>query len=201
MYLGFRGGAVKVAARLGSAGYGPVTRPPLVRMFPRMKPGEHPEFFRFPAPEGRSRESTIRLEADGSFTHDGEPVVHRGLAQAMHTWIRRHPDDGRFILSNGYDWTYITVLDAPFTVLGVHEDRDRLVLSLSDGTSEPWVVADTRIGGDGALYVRVKRTLGAGFEARFSRHAQAALAPFLVESDGRPAVQVGERVEVIGPAS
>ena len=35
-----------------------------------MKPGDHPEFFRFPAPEGRSRESTIRLDAEGTFHHD-----------------------------------------------------------------------------------------------------------------------------------
>ena len=26
----------------------------------------------------------------------------------------RHPDDGRYILTNGYDWTYFTVDDAPY---------------------------------------------------------------------------------------
>ena len=39
-----------------------------------MKPGDHPEFFRFPAPEGRSRESTILLDREGRFWHDGELV-------------------------------------------------------------------------------------------------------------------------------
>ncbi len=70
-----------------------------------MKPGDHPEFFRFPAPEGRSRESTIRLDAEGRFWHEGNPVEHPKLAQAMHGWVSRHPDDHRFILTNGYDWT------------------------------------------------------------------------------------------------
>jgi hypothetical protein len=145
------------------------------------KPGEHPEFFRFPAPPGRSRESTIVLDAAGAFTHDGERVVHPGLAQAMHTWIRRHPDDGRYILSNGYDWTYFTVLDAPFTV-------------------EAWSPADTRVGVDGALYAGVKRGAAGGpFEAKFTRHAQAALEPYLVEEAGRPALQVGATRTVIGP--
>ena len=32
-----------------------------------------------------------------------------GLARALASWIARHPDDGRFILTNGYDWTYFTV--------------------------------------------------------------------------------------------
>jgi hypothetical protein len=167
-----------------------------------MRPGDHPEFFRFPAPEGRSRESTIRLDADGKFTHDGEPVVHPGLAQAMHTWIRRHPDDGRYILSNGYDWTYFTVADAPYTVRALREDAGRIILALSDATEEAWVPAESRVGADGALYARVKRG-GAGsapFEAKFTRHAQAALAPYLVaaEDDGRPAVRIGERTQHIG---
>ncbi len=149
-----------------------------------MKPGEHPEFFRFPAPEGRSRESTIRLDANGRFTHDGVAVEHPKLALAMHTWIRRHPDDSRYILSNGYDWTYFTVDDAPFTVQRLREDGAQLVLCLSDATEEGWVPEETRTGEGGALYTRVKRALtpdgGAPFEAKFSRHAQAALAPYLV---------------------
>src|SRR5271169_6603400 len=103
-----------------------------------MKPGDHPEFFRFPAPEGASRESTIRLDADGRFFHDGAPVEHPGLAAAMHTWIRRHPDDGRYILSNGYDWTYFTVDDAPFLVRRLERDGARVWLNLSDGTREEW---------------------------------------------------------------
>jgi hypothetical protein len=167
-----------------------------------MKPGEHPEFFRFPAPEGRSRESTIRLQADGTFTHDGVAVEHPRLALAMHTWIRRHPDDGRYILSNGYDWTYFTVEDAPFTVRALREDGDHLVLALSDATEEAWIPGETRIGPDGALYARVKRSLsgpsGPPFEAKFTRHAQAALAPFLTEVAGRPAVRVGESESPIG---
>ena len=65
------------------------------------KPGDHPEFFRFPAPEGRSRESTIRLDGEGRFFHDDEPVAHPKLAAALHTWIARHPDDGRYILTAG----------------------------------------------------------------------------------------------------
>jgi hypothetical protein len=167
-----------------------------------MKPGEHPEFFRFPAPEGRSRESTIRLDANGAFTHENNNVEHPGLALALHSWIRRHPDDGRFILSNGYDWTYFTVDDAPFTVRSVRADGNCLVLLLSDASEEAWLPKETRTGADGALYTRVKRGLdgarGLPFEAKFSRHAQTGLAPYLADVDGHPVVSVGTSESVVG---
>jgi uncharacterized protein len=167
-----------------------------------MKPGEHPEFFRFPAPEGRSRESTIVLDGAGNFTHDGALVEHPRLAQAMHTWIRRHPDDGRYILSNGYDWTYFTVEDAPFTVRAIRRDGAHLVLALSDGTEEAWVPGETRVGPDGALYARVKRGLeglkATPLEAKFTRYAQGALEPYLVEEGGKPFVRVGDVSAAVG---
>jgi hypothetical protein len=165
-----------------------------------MKPGDHPEFFRLPPPEGRSRESSIRLDAEGRFFHEGRPVAHPKLAQAMHTWIGRHPDDGRFILSNGYDWSYFTVEDAPFFVRALRLDGDSAVLVLSDGSEEPWRPRKTRIARNGALYTEVKPdTRGGPFDAKFTRHAQASLAPLLEDDDGVPAVTLhGEHVRFLG---
>jgi len=164
-----------------------------------VKPGDHPEFFRFPAPEGRSRESTIRLDAEGRFHHEDEVVAHPGLAAAMHGWISRHPDDGRYILTNGYDWTYFTVDDAPYLVRSVRLEPDRVVLLLDDGTEEAWDPARTRTNAEGALYAAVKSgARGGPFEAKFTRHAQQALAPVLVERDGRAAIALGERISPIG---
>ena len=175
----------------------PVLEPPLV------KPGDHPEFFRFPAPEGRSRESTLRLDASGRFWHEGARVEHAGLSAALHSWIARHPDDGRYILTNGYDWTYFTVDDAPYFVRAVRIDAERVTLVLSDGTEETWEPEATRIGEGDALYASVKRGAPGGpFEAKFTTHAQASLAPALVlveggESPGTPA-QGGECGETAG---
>ena len=165
-----------------------------------MKPGDNPEFFRFPAPEGRSRESEIRLDAEGHFHDHGEQVEHARLEQAMHTWIGRHPDDGRYILTNGYDWTYFKVDDAPYFVRAVRMEKDRVALVLSDGTEERLVPADTgaRPGGAAdALYTPVKRDAKGGpFEAKFTRHAQTSLSPVLAADDaGRPGVAFGERFE------
>jgi uncharacterized protein len=168
----------------------------------KVKPGEHPEFFRFPAPEGRSRESTIRLDAQGNFFHEGVRVEHPGLASAMHTWIRRHPDDGRFILSNGYDWTYFAVEDAPFFVRHVSEQAGSLWLDLSDQSRERWDPSASRVGKNGALYTQVKRgsdqtRLGGPFEAKFTRHAQTDLLPFLVEIDGKMGISVGGKTTLL----
>jgi len=164
-----------------------------------MKPGDHPEFFRFPAPDGASRESTIRLDAEGRFFHEGAVVEHPGLAAAMHTWIRRHPDDGRFILTNGYDWTYFLVEDAPFLVRRVEQVGAAVWLELSDGTREEWDPACSFVGEGGALYARVKASTRPGpFTAKFTRHAQASLEPLLVEVGGEPAVELSGRIIRIG---
>lgn len=161
-----------------------------------MKPGDHPEFFRFPAPEGRSRESTIRLDREGRFHHEELLVEHPKLAAALHTWISRHPDDGRYILTNGYDWTYFTVEDVPFFVTSLREDGGDAVLTLSDGTEEPLDPATLRLGeratgaadgkaDAGALYLRVKADAKGGpYDAKLTRHAQTQLGPFLSEEDG-----------------
>jgi hypothetical protein len=165
-----------------------------------VKPGEHPEFFRFPAPEGRSRESTIVLDAEGRFWHEGALVEHPKLAAAMHAWISRHPDDGRYILTNGYDWTYFRVEDAPYFVNAVRIEPDAVLLSLSDGTEEAWDPSSTRASDRGALYAQVHAAANGGpFEARFTRHAQTSLAPILVEEGGGiGAVIAGRRHRIAG---
>jgi hypothetical protein len=161
-----------------------------------MKPGDHPDFYRFAPPPGTSRESTIRLDADGKFWHDGDRVDHPALEKALHGWIALHPDNGRFILTNGYDWTYFQVDDAPYQVRSLKVRPDEVTLVLSDESEEPLVPSTLRVGKGDALYARVK---GAKMEARFTRHAQTALAPILHEdSAGKPRLTVGGREYPVG---
>jgi uncharacterized protein len=151
-----------------------------------VKPADHPDFFRLPPPLGASRESTIRLDRHGTFWHDGEKIERVDLSQAFARWVARHPDDRRFILQNGYDWVYLTVEDAPYFVRAVEMTSHGLELRLSDGTTEPLNAEGLASDAAGALYVRVK--LGLEWAA-WTRSAQLALAPFLVELDGQPAMQ------------
>jgi hypothetical protein len=161
-----------------------------------MKPGEHPDFFRFPAPSGRTRESTIVLDRVGRFWHDDALVEKPSLRRAFSRWIGRHPDNGRFILSNDYDWTYFTVEDVPFFVEAIRTEEGpngtTLLLWLSDGSREPLTPSGMRIGQQDAVYVSVK---AGQYEARFTQSAQLALAPLLVEGDTPD--QLGLRVGAV----
>ena len=145
-----------------------------------MKPADHPEFFRLPPPEGRSRESTIVLSKEGRFFHEGAPVSHPGMHKAFASWLARHPDDGRDILSNGYDWTYLTVEGPRFFVQSVHAGPESPRLVLLDGQElalEPdKLTCDAR----GQLWYRLPQ----GESACFTAAAQLELAPWLVERAG-----------------
>ena len=102
------------------------------------------------------------------------------MARAFASWIDRHPDDGRFILNNGYDWSYFRVEDVPFFVLGVREQAGSLELALSDGSESPLDPGSLSIGAQGALYTTVKN---GKFRARFTQGAQIALGPWLAQAE------------------
>lgn len=156
-----------------------------------MKPGDHPEFFLRPPPPGRSRESTIRLDRQGRFWHDGRLVEHAGMARSFASWVDRHPLDGRYVLNNGYDWSYFEVEDAPFHVRAFHAEPTPEI-ELTDGSREPLDPEGLWVGEGDALYCRVR---GGRFFARFSPGAQLALAPYLEETAvGEPALRLGERL-------
>jgi len=144
-----------------------------------MKPSDHPDFFRLPPPPGRSRESRIVLNERGQFSNGGIPIDHAGMAVAFATWIRRHPDDGRFILTNGYDWTYFTVKDVPHFVRHVDNTGGRPMLRLFDGTEEALRPDGVSVSKDGVLYARVK---DGEMEARFLPTAQAEMVEVIAEA-------------------
>ena len=156
-----------------------------------MKPGDHPDFFRLPPPPGRSRESTIVLDAEGRFWHDGVLVTHPGMVRAFASWVARHPDDGRYILTNGYDWTYFRVEDTPHFVTRIDFGAEPPMLELLDGTREPFVPESIEVRPDGVLTVPVKE---GKFRARFTREALLALEPRLDSApDGTICLQLDGR--------
>ena len=153
-----------------------------------MKPGDHPDFYRFAPPPGTSRQSTIVLDRDGRFFHDGALVEHPALDKALRSWIAHHPDDGRFILTNGYDWCYFRVEDTAYRVDALRVEGDAATLVLDNGQEHRLDPASLALGEGGVVYAK----LPSGDEARFSRHAQTQLAPLLT-GDEPPRLQVGGR--------
>jgi hypothetical protein len=110
------------------------------------------------------------------------------MTRAFLGWIDLHPDDGRYVLTNGYDWTYVTVEDVPFLITGLAADPKGFRGTLNDGTSEIlrgplW--RDAR----GALHAQVKQ---GRFPARFSRQCQAGLGDFLCRRGGGWLLRLGD---------
>ncbi|HYP88714.1 MAG TPA: hypothetical protein VEQ59_11185 [Polyangiaceae bacterium] len=154
-----------------------------------MKPGDHPEFFRLPPPEGRSRESSIVLTKDGRFFHDGSAVEHPGMHKAFASWLRRHPDDGRYVLSNGYDWTYLTVEGPAQFVSAVRSVDGRPELTLLDGRELPLDPSALTSDSDGRLWL----ALPEGDAACFTGAAQLQLEPWLSERSGGFGLEIDGR--------
>jgi uncharacterized protein len=162
-----------------------------------MKPGDHPEFFRFPPPEGRSRESTIVLTKEGRFFHDGAPVEHPGMKKAFASWLSRHPDDGRPILNNGYDWTYLTIEGPECFVESVRDRAGRPELVLLDGRELALDAVALTCDPDGRLWL----LLPEGKRAYFMAAAQLELSPWLSERDGVVGLQIQQDFSAIAGAS
>lgn len=130
--------------------------------------------------QGRSRETTIRRDAQGRWYFDGEPLEHPNLVRAFDRWIGV-ADDGRYCLKNDINWAYITLEGPPFFVRSAYPLPDETVeLLLSDDSREPLDPRSLREGPDGALYCDVH---GGRMSARFERHAMQQLEALLREDD------------------
>lgn len=146
------------------------------------------------APFPFTRESSIRVDADGGFWHEGQKVEHPGLARAMASWVSRHPTDGRWVLENGYDWCYLTVDDVPLLVRGARVEGDALYGVLSDGSEERLDPSTFTVDEQGTLRCTVKPTSRGGpYPAKLARHAQLALADRLAEQDGHVVLELAGR--------
>jgi len=131
----------------------------------------------------RFRRIGLRLDREGRFWHQGEPVLHAGVAAALHRMIDRL-EDGRYVVRMDAErYAYLEVEDAPFQVRSVSVERGPegalLFLTLSDGSGEGLRYGSLRVGAEDALYCEVRE---GRFEARFGRSASRALGE-LIEAE------------------
>lgn len=132
--------------------------------------------------------SGLRLDKEGHFSHQGEPIVHARTNAVLHRGIHRAPN-GRWATRIGKDWGYLDVEDTAFWIQRI--DGTRALL-----TSGEWVEFDPAsitIGPDDALYVRVD-----GERARLTRPAQLALAEAIQEETGGFTLDLAGRRYPIG---
>jgi hypothetical protein len=139
----------------------------------------------------RLRRSGIRIDRDGEFQHEGEPVRHEGLRQALFRWLDRLPD-GRYVLRlDAQRFAYVDVDDTPLVARSARLDGDRVSLGLSDGSEEVLDPATLSVDGLGVMRCRVR---GGRLEARLSSSA-AVVVGELIEGDlARPVLRLGGQV-------
>jgi hypothetical protein len=141
------------------------------------------------------RRSGIRVDAEGRFIHEGEPVLHEGLRRALFRWLDRLPD-GQYILRlDDKRYAFIDVDDTPLVVgaLRFTED-DRVTLALSDGAAEDLDAAMLTIDQVGTLRCTVR---GGRLEARLSTSAAATLSDRISETPAGPTLRLGTRSVLI----
>jgi len=139
----------------------------------------------------------LRIDRDGAWFHEDEEVTHEGILANLRSNLLA--DAQGHYLQVGPVRVPVEVEDAPFVILRVEREGDRLLLTLNDLGREPLAPDTLRFGADGAPYCRVK---GARFAARMSRAAAYQLLQH-VESDetGRAArLLLGDRCYPLLPA-
>lgn len=120
-----------------------------------------------------SRESRIRIDAQGHVWHEGERVENPRLAEALASWIQWEPAAQRWILKNSLDWCFVTVDDTPLAVRTARVLDDGAVrVNRSDGETETLPPSRLRIDPEGAVFAYVR---GGALLARFSGSAAFAV--------------------------
>jgi hypothetical protein len=85
----------------------------------------------------RLRASGIRLDEQGTFWHEGQPVAHAGLRAALWRWLDVNPD-GRFVLRlDAERFVYLDVDGAPHHVRSLRWEAAPRGTGLAAAREEP----------------------------------------------------------------
>jgi hypothetical protein len=137
------------------------------------------------------------LHHDGSWTHEGVPILNARLRAAFDRSVRFLPNENAFVVQLGRYRGQIEVEEAGFFVRCF--DAASGTLSLSDGTEEALDPETLAVSPrDGALLCRVKRDrIAGGLLARFRHAAQAQLLDAVEAGAAGPELRLaGHRVSL-----
>ena len=148
------------------------------------------------------RPSGLILHHDGSWSHEGQPIVNRRLREAFDQGVRFLPGEGAdgedvYVVALGHFRGQIEIEEAGFFVRMF--DAQTGSVTLSDRSTERLEVASLHPSKHGgALLCRVKRDLhSAGLLARFSHAAQAELFHAVEEDESGVFLPIGGNREAL----
>jgi hypothetical protein len=146
------------------------------------------------------RRSGIRIDPQGQFIHEGEPVRHQGLRQALFRWLDRLPD-GRYVLRlDERRYAFLDVDDTPLVAQALRftgaGDGEGVMLSLSDGAAEELDPRTLTVDEAGVLRCWAR---GGRLEARLTTSAAATLADRIGDTPDGPTLRLGGHDLVLPP--
>ena len=122
----------------------------------------------------------ISFRRDGNLYTDEERIDNPRIALLFSKSIQQNPD-GSYFLKVGDERAAISVEDTPYVVRTLEDDgKGGFTMLLNDDEREPLDASTLQVGGDNALYARVK---DGRFRARFLRNAYYHLADRLESDD------------------
>ncbi len=129
--------------------------------------------------DGRPSAPHIRIDRDGNWFADGNPVAHEKILRLFQQSLVF--EDGRHLLRIGNEANPVAVDDAPFVarqffVENTEDGTDVARLTLNDGLCAELDPETLRAAEGGALYCSLP---GRGLSVRFSRAALSQMAKFL----------------------
>ncbi len=143
-----------------------------------------------------TRESRIRIDADGHVWHEGERIARRPLERALASWVDFDDEARRYVLRNAYDWCWVTVDRAPLVVKHAWVRDEGVEIELNDEQREMLDLATVRVAPDGETWAYAR---GGTLLARFDRSAAFALLDHATLDDtGAPTITVGARTFALG---
>jgi hypothetical protein len=139
----------------------------------------------------------LRLDRTGAFWHQGTPVTHARLRQALLHWLDVR-DDGRDIVRlDDKRYAYVEIEDAHLRALSARWQGDRCAILWDDGSEDELDYASLRQAPDHALYSRVRGKL----RGRIAGPAYHAVAERVaVTPDGFALDAAGHRWPIVGGA-
>ena len=120
----------------------------------------------------------LRLDRAGTFWHEGSPVTHARLRQALLRWLDVR-DDGRDIVRlDDKRYAYVEIEDAHLRARSARWSGERCFVLWDDDREAELDYASLRQAEDHALYTRVGRLRG-----RIAGPAYHAIAERIVETE------------------
>ena len=139
--------------------------------------------------EGKYPPCLIQVDENGKLFHDGAPMIHPGILELIYESV--YFEDGVYSLKVGKQSCQLEVADTFHVVTRAEFTGSGVVLTISDGSSEPLEPDSLWIGNGEVLYCMIK---GGKFPARFLRQAYYQITERLVEHDGGFALDIGGRI-------